>query len=292
MPLYISNQPARRGCFSAPQDRQIPVLIHSNELQMQHRDFPQRFDMSCLMADAFELTNTGKHDVQYPLIPSNCYGIVFQFTGRLISAQFCGMNTSVRILRLAPGSSAFVIRLRPGTMNGLTGELAQDHMDRTSALESMLPYAAEWMQLVCGGESFHERTVIVHQYFKKYFPNAGTAVPDRLKKILEIIDREKGTCRVTELADHSQCSERYLGNLFQKHVGCAPKLFCEIMQMQYSLDEILRNRPKSLAQVAVRYGYFDQPHMNRIYHKLLGRTASEMRLYAEVQRAREVASFI
>ena len=59
------------------------------------------------------------------------------------------------------------------------------------------------------------------------------------------------------------------------------------------MAEYLTYRTVSLmAQVAVRYGYFDQPHMNRIYHKLLGRTASEMRLYAEVQRAREVASFI
>ena len=55
-----------------------------------------------------------------------------------------------------------------------------------------------------------------------------------------------------------------------------------MIQLQFSLQEILAARPKSLAKTAISYGYFDQPHMNRAYQKFLGRTASDMRFFDDV----------
>lgn len=97
-----------------------------------------------------------------------------------------------------------------------------------------------------------------------------------------MIHQKRGIVRVSEIASAVGCSDRYLSRVFQVRVGVSPKLYCEIIQMQFSLQEILTTRPKSLAKTAITYGYFDQPHMNRAYQKFLGRTASDMRFFDDV----------
>ena len=278
MSLYISSRPAGRGRFSPPPPVRVPVLLRFQDIAMQHRIYPAEFDLSHLMIDSYEITNNGK-DLDYPIVPGNCYSMYFKFNRTLVSAGISGITTSMRKLRLPPGTTLFGVRFKPGTMTWFTDDPAQKMLDRLISMENVLPHSSELMQMIRESESFHERNLFIHQYLKKYIPAAYAHPPQRLKESLDAVDKQKGMCRVSELADFSGCSERYLGNLFQKYVGCSPKLYCEIMQMQYSLDDILQNQPKSLAQVAVAYGYFDQPHMNRVYHKLLGRTASDMRFF-------------
>jgi len=243
------------------------------------------------MVDSYELTNTRKTDLDYPIIPGNHYSIYFKFNHALVSAGISGMTTSMRKLRLPPGTTLYAVRFQPGTMSCFTDTPAQKMLDRLVSIETVLPRSAELMQMICTSESFHERNLFIYQYLKKYISAAYAGPPQRLKNSLDMVAKQKGMCRISELADISGCSERYLVNLFQKHVGCSPKLYCEIMQMQYSLADILQNQPKSLARVAVTYGYFDQPHMNRIYHKLLGRTANDMRFFCSDYSGEGAASF-
>ena len=101
-----------------------------------------------------------------------------------------------------------------------------------------------------------------------------------LRRCMDLILDSCGLARVSEIATTVGCSDRYLNRIFQERVGISPKLYSEIIQMQFSLYSILTTRPKSLLDIAVNFGYFDQTHMNRLYRKLLDCTASDIR-YAD-----------
>ena len=56
-------------------------------------------------------------------------------------------------------------------------------------------------------------------------------------------------------------------------------MYCQIYQLNASLQSILETRPKSLLDTSITYGYVDQTHMNRVYRKFLFCTAYELKNY-------------
>ena len=56
-------------------------------------------------------------------------------------------------------------------------------------------------------------------------------------------------------------------------------MYCQIFQLNISLQSILAVRPKSLLGTAITFGYVDQAHMNRVYRKYLSCTAYDMKNY-------------
>ena len=100
-----------------------------------------------------------------------------------------------------------------------------------------------------------------------------------VSRCVEEIEKSQGNLRIQELAKTVGCSERYLNSVFQSHAGLSPKLFCELVQLQFCTKYIAAEQPKSLLDAAVDYGYFDQAHMNRAFRKFLNCTARDVRQY-------------
>lgn len=277
MSLYISNRQLNR---SAPTGHPyVPVLLERPETVLKHRIYPSDFELSSLMLDAYELTNTENAELYYPILPSPCPSLIFKFNHAMACGVLCGMTTTLKKLQLPPKFTVFCLRFRPGVLKLLSGETAKNLTDCSMPLETYLPHTGVLLNQIRTGESFHERNIRIHQYLRSRVDAAACVPIPLLRRSIEKIHASQGNVRIADLALEAGCSERYLGRIFHEHVGCSPKLYCEITRMQFSLNDILITRPKSLIRTAVSYGYFDQPHMNRSYQKLLGRTASDMRFF-------------
>ena len=280
MSLYISK--CQRNNSTSLDPTYVPLLLEHPNTNLQHRIYPVEYDLSHLLVDAYEVTNIGLTDLYYPVLPSPFVCMYFKFNHSTVYSTLSGATTTLGKIHIPPKFKVFCVRFHPGVTDFFTSTPARDLTNSTFPLDSFFPHSSRLASEIQHGESFHERNLRFRQYLKTY-PTTPQYEPNiLLNQCLEMIHKHRGIIRVSELAAAGGCSERYLSRLFQVRVGVPPKLYCEIIQMQFSLKEILTTRPKSLAKTATSFGYFDQPHMNRAYLKFLGRTASDMRFFDDV----------
>lgn len=276
MSLYISSKQLDRDDVERPP---VPLLLLSPDLSMQHRTFPEEFEFGKLLQDMFELNNAGGGEEPYFLLPSGCMTMIFHLSPRAASCILCGALTTMRRMRIPAGSLAFCVRLRPESSDWLVGHSVSLLTDRAAPLTRYLHGTDQLLTSLRRSESFHERCVLVTRMLSAR--EAGQYRPMALLcRCMDLIYVSRGLARVSEIAATVGCSDRYLNRVFQERVGISPKLYSEIIKMQFSLYSILTTRPKSLLDTAVNYGYFDQTHMNRSYRKFLDCTASDIR-YAD-----------
>lgn len=280
MSLYISNRQRHNSTSLNP--TYVPLLLERPETDLQHRIYPIDYELSHLLIDAYEITNHGPTDLFYPILPSPCVCLYFKFSRSFACSTLCGATTSLGKLHIPPKFTVFCVRFRPGVSDFFTSSPSKDLTNSTFPVETFFPYSSKLTSDIQHGESFHERNLRIRQYLKTYTSALQYETHALLGQCVEMIHQRRGMIRVSEIASAVGCSDRYLSRVFQVRIGVSPKLYCEIIQMQFSLQEILTTRPKSLAKTAITYGYFDQPHMNRAYQKFLGRTASDMRFFDDV----------
>src|SRR5262245_9860208 len=82
-----------------------------------------------------------------------------------------------------------------------------------------------------------------------------------------------GGAGVAELASELGCSRRHLSQRFGSEVGLPPKALARVLRFQRAVG--LLRAGGELADVAYTCGYYDQPHFNRDFRALAGRTPSE-----------------
>ncbi len=280
MSLYISNRQRHNSPSFYP--TYVPLLLEQADTALQHRIYPIDYELSHLLIDAYEITNQGTTDLFYPILPTPCVCLYFKFSRSFASSTLCGATTSLGKLHIPPKFTVFCVRFHPGITDFFTTSPSKDLTNSTFPIETFFPYSSKLISDIQHGESFHERNLRIRQYLKTYTAALQYEPHLLLRQCVETIHRHRGVIRVSEIASAAGCSDRYLSRVFQVRVGISPKLYCEMIQLQCSLQEILTVRPKSLAKTAITYGYFDQPHMNRAYQKFLGRTASDMRFFDDV----------
>lgn len=274
MSQYISDrQLSRESKGNMPY---APALLEVSGVRLQRRTIPADHELKRLLLDTYELFNAGDDDVFYPVLPSGCVTLVFLLHASACSASICGATTTLKKLRIPPKATVFCCRLCPGAADWILPVPVCELTEHTIPLESRLEYVGPFLSSLKNGESFHERNVLLGRLLNSV--NASQYAPMALVvRCAEIIHASQGMSKVAEIAEKVGCSKRYLNRVFQEHVGVSTKLYCEIVQLQFSLKSILYTKPKSLLNIAVTFGYFDQTHMNRAYRKFLGCTASDMR---------------
>ena len=257
------------------EERYVPLLLEHPWTGLQYRTFSKADGLSSLLIDAYEMVNQGVKDIWYPVLPTPCICLYVKFNAMTAISSLCGATTTMGKIRIEPGYSLFCIRFRVGVADFFTSSLGETNL----RLDTALPTVAVMCREIQKSESFRERVLRISRYIKMDYCAANYEPHEALNQSLKIIHRRNGVLRVAEVSKELGCSERYLCKLFQNMVGVSTKQYCEIVKLQSSLRDILTNRPRALANTAGMYGYFDQPHMNRVYQKYLGRTASDMRFF-------------
>lgn len=88
--------------------------------------------------------------------------------------------------------------------------------------------------------------------------------------------RTHGSVPVAELVRETGWSRRHLAARFRTQVGLAPKVFGRILRFRRAASELTRADGRSLAEIALDCGYYDQAHLNRDFREFSGRTPTEL----------------
>jgi AraC-like DNA-binding protein len=85
-----------------------------------------------------------------------------------------------------------------------------------------------------------------------------------------------GAVAVGELARETGWSRRHLAARFREEVGLAPKPFARILRFRHAARELVLPDGRSLAEIALDCGYYDQAHLNRDFREFAGRPPTEL----------------
>jgi transcriptional regulator GlxA family with amidase domain len=101
-------------------------------------------------------------------------------------------------------------------------------------------------------------------------------------RALQLIEASRGQVRVDELAADVGVSCRHLTRHFQRAVGLSPKEFGRVTRFLRALQLLGQDRPHSIADVALKCGFFDQAHLNHEFRELAGMSPGELSTFPNV----------
>ena len=84
----------------------------------------------------------------------------------------------------------------------------------------------------------------------------------------------RGLVRVNALAHHAGVTERHLQRLFLRDIGLSPKQFLRTLRFQEVVRQLQTSTPTRWADLAQRFGFYDQAHFIRDFKAFTGETPS------------------
>jgi len=100
----------------------------------------------------------------------------------------------------------------------------------------------------------------------------------QIEMAAQILYREKGQFRVSELAEYCNLSERQLQRQFQNTVGVSPKTLARTIRFEEIRNRLMFNPDASLTDLAYEFGYTDQAHFIHDFKEFTGKTPGEFAL--------------
>lgn len=147
--------------------------------------------------------------------------------------------------------------------------------DSVQAIDAdlVLSNISEMEGLLCESGSFARRYEIVTAYLERKLCGSYDGTETLLRYCVRQILSGDGMVSIRALSQDTGYSDRYLRQLFSQYVGHSPKALSGIVRVQKALRylECFPNAP--LAQVALRFGFSDQSHMNRDFNRYLHLTS-------------------
>jgi transcriptional regulator GlxA family with amidase domain len=99
---------------------------------------------------------------------------------------------------------------------------------------------------------------------------------------------QRGAARVEPLMDETGWSRRHVTQRFRRQLGVPPKAFARLLRFEHAAALLIEATPgRTLADVAMAAGYYDQSHLTRDFAALAGMTpgayAADFELDPEVR---------
>jgi AraC-like DNA-binding protein len=204
------------------------------------------------------------------VLPDGCIDFIFDLrTGRAIVQ---GPMTRAEVVTLPAGSRVFAVRFAPGAGRAFVDTEVHQLEDRSTDLADVTSAARTWRlaERVAEARDDAARRCLVTQFLLD--PRVRKCPTDgRLQRAVRSIRERHGSISVSAMAGDLGVSERTLERLFREHVGVGPKLYARIARMEWT-RAAAENRLFSQADLALRGGYADEPHLLREFRALTGLT--------------------
>ncbi len=196
------------------------------------------------------------------VLPDACADLVHTLHGTFVA----GPDTGPVSAGVAPGSLVTGVRLRPGHAAAVLGVGADELCDRRVALADLWGRAgAELSARLDEAPTTAERhALMAHAVARR----AAPADPLALGAIGTLA--QDPARRVAGLAAELAVSERHLRRRLRTAVGYGPKTLARVLRFQRLLALAQAAGDDGLAELALRAGYADQPHMTGEVRRLAG----------------------
>lgn len=108
-------------------------------------------------------------------------------------------------------------------------------------------------------------------------------------RALRALVASEGTASVEDLARTAAMSGRQVARLFARHLGIPPKTVGRVLRVQKTLRALMRDPGRSLAEIGLEAGYFDQAHFIKDFRRMTGGVPRGYRGYYPPEGPRDFA---
>ena len=164
----------------------------------------------------------------------------------------------------------FGAKFRPGGLAALIGSSARELRDRTVPAAALLPEdlvrALDQLGPDVSDEDCRDR-------FDELLKELTTAPDPAYDSVLEVVStmlEDRSLLKVSQVEGRVGIRERRLQRLFSQYVGVTPKWVLARYRMHDVVTELDDGYDGSLADLAARYGWYDQAHFTRDFTRLVG----------------------
>jgi AraC-like DNA-binding protein len=164
----------------------------------------------------------------------------------------------------------YAAKFRPGGLAALTGVPARTLRDATVPASDVLDHATTDALLELGpdvsGDDCRRR-------FDEVLARLVAPPDDDYRLLLDVIAAmlvDRSLLRVAQVEEHCGVGTRTLQRLFERYVGVTPKWVLSRYRMHDVVTDLDAGYGGSLADLAAKYGWFDQAHFTREFTDLVG----------------------
>ncbi len=141
--------------------------------------------------------------------------------------------------------------------------------------------AREWTERIALANGMAARVRFIEHALLSLLSENGRTEP-AVDRALRLIETSRGQVRVNDLAAEIGVSCRHLTRQFQRAVGLSPKEFGRVSRFLCALQLLTDGNQRSLTDVALDCGFFDQAHFNHEFRELAGMSPGDLSTFPNV----------
>ncbi len=208
-------------------------------------------------------------------IPDGCVDMVFCCDETNPGAEICGTVLSPKEVLFRPDTCYFGIRFLPGynPVLGCSSEIMKELVNHQIPF-SALVHDERMLENIFRTTDFRSQiTAFMNSYMSIYnrmnpMENSNLLV----RHISNLLIRFSGDISIEQIAIETGYTERYIEKCFQQEVGLTPKQFSKIIRFQSAVSSLNNPSGRTLTEIAIDAGYFDQAHFVRDFKGYAGLT--------------------
>jgi AraC-like DNA-binding protein len=180
----------------------------------------------------------------------------------------------------------FGVKFRPGGFAAFGRLDAGALVDRIVPAVDVLPAAVcEQLRTIAPGASIDAAGAVADRALAAARPSGPDPAYDTVLRLIEDMLADRTLVRVAQIEARHAIGRRQVERLFARYVGVGPKWVLARYRMHDVVTTLDEGSDESLAELAARYGWYDQAHFNRDFTRHVGVPPGEYRA-----RARSSAS--
>jgi AraC-like DNA-binding protein len=182
----------------------------------------------------------------------------------------CGQQTNYYDLSLSGKTGMILIVFRPHGVKSFFNFPITELLNENLSLQDLANNeAVELEDKLFNSPNNKQRVIHLENFFiKRLIPNNEF---ERVEHAVKIIENSKGKIKAQDIAHEVFLGIKQFERTFSKYVGVNPKKFASIIRLQNVL-QINSKDKRTLSQIAVDNGYYDQSHFIHDFKSLTGLT--------------------
>jgi AraC-like DNA-binding protein len=236
-------------------------------------------------------------------LPDNCIEVIFYCKGDLsitsrdgdegktFSSGIFGQAQKFRQFKTNRDFSLFGVYIYPYALNTLFNVPPSNVCNEKVDSETLLGLSGKILeeQVMLAG-TFAQRIQIVSNFLLDRIRKITSYDQTFIRHIRSVVD-SNSLHSITTFADQCNLSRRQFERKFKEHSGFSPKDFFKVVRFKNVVKEA-EERHKSLAQIAIDNGYYDQSHFTNEFKMFSGYNPKEFFInYPEAVDARVIRDF-
>ena len=236
----------------------------------QELNYSEDCRLGRIVCQMFEVTRPKEHQIR--VIPDGCNDILISCDGGQINSWYSPSVTKSTNFHFQKAEWIFGVRFYPGADCSLLRERIPVSKTHPIEVRELLPDFDSLDDELKSSISFVRRHEIIEDYLRdRITPKNNTE--NILSCAVRLLIETNGVISIERLAKEVGYGTRYLRQLFTDYIGHSSKELANMIRMQKTLQCLLDNPDQKLSDIAIKYGFSVQSHMNREFKKYMGVTS-------------------